>query len=232
MPIIGLLLMFFVVFLGFSSRNLSHVSAFDPHALAIVVLGCVAAVLIGSSRFSAIRTLVVLRELVPYLRSEERETAAMETERTEFARLWEAGKRSLAMEISSKSPYRTTQIMAELLIRGANDKAVSNSFTELRHVENTRWLPAIQNWELLSKLGPSFGMVGTITGMIQLFQNMTSENMNIGAAMSLALLATLYGVAFGAGIAGPISNHLDTILEERLSYFERCQETINHLASV
>ena len=81
------------------------------------------------------------------------------------------------------------------------------------------------------KLGPAFGMVGTITGMIQLFRNMNAENLNIGAAMSLALLATLYGVAFGAGVAGPIGHYLNGLLDERLGFIERCEKSVNETVS-
>ena len=87
---------------------------------------------------------------------------------------------------------------------------------------------AIGNWELLAKLAPSFGMVGTITGMIQLFRSL-GEDTNMGAAISLALLATLYGVAFGAGVAGPIGHYLRTLLDERLGALERCEQSVAEL---
>ncbi|MCA9547247.1 MAG: MotA/TolQ/ExbB proton channel family protein, partial [Myxococcales bacterium] len=89
--------------------------------------------------------------------------------------------------------------------------------------------PPIANWELLARLGPSFGMVGTVTGMIQLFQNMGDENLNLGAAISLALVATLYGIAFGAGVAGPIGHFLRTQLDERLGVLDRCRQTVTEL---
>jgi flagellar motor component MotA len=87
------------------------------------------------------------------------------------------------------------------------------------------------HWELLSKLGPSFGMIGTITGMIQLFRGMGADNANMGAAMSLALTATLYGVAFGAGLAGPIGHYLGGLLDERLGVLDRCEATVKDLVS-
>ena len=53
--------------------------------------------------------------------------------------------------------------------------------------------------------------------------------MNLGAAMSLALLATLYGVAFGAGVAGPIGHYLRGLLDERLGVLERCEQSVAEL---
>ena len=121
--------------------------------------------------------------------------------------------------------------MLELLLNRANEASSSKTFTELRHEEISRWQPAVHNWEMLAKLGPAFGMVGTITGMIQLFRNMSSENLNIGASMSLALLATLYGVAFGAGVAGPIGHYLNGLLDDRLGLLERCEKSVNEILS-
>ena len=73
--------------------------------------------------------------------------------------------------------------------------------------------------------------VGTITGMIQLFQNMGSNTANMGAAISLALVATLYGVAFGAGVAGPIGHFLRGLLDERLGALERCEQSVGELVA-
>ncbi len=72
-------------------------------------------------------------------------------------------------------------------------------------------------------------MVGTITGMIQVFRSMGDESMNLGSAVSLALLATLYGVAFGAGVAGPIGHYLRGLLDERLGVLERCEQSVGGL---
>jgi flagellar motor component MotA len=230
--IIGLLLLGFVVWLGFTGRGNSQViSPFDLHALTMVMVGCAAAVLVSSSHSTALRTVICLRELVPGLRFFARTTKEMEAERAELSELWRQGKRSQALALAEKSQFHGTKQLIELLLDRAPEVVVAKSFLELRHEEVTRWQPAIGNWEMLSKLGPAFGMVGTITGMIQMFRNMTADNLNIGAAMSLALLATLYGVAFGAGVAGPIGQFLNNLLDERLGYLERCEKSANELVA-
>ena len=50
-----------------------------------------------------------------------------------------------------------------------------------------------------------------------------------GSAISLALLAALYGVAFGAGVAGPIGHFLRDLLDERLGALERCEKSVAEL---
>jgi flagellar motor component MotA len=47
----------------------------------------------------------------------------------------------------------------------------------------------------------------------------------------LALLATLYGVAFGAGVAGPIGHFLRGLLDEKLGALERCEQSVGELVA-
>lgn len=232
MQIIGLALLGFIVWFGFSDRSGNQViSAFDIHALVMVVVGSGAAVLVSSSRSTAWRTILALRELVPGLRDFGKKTSSMEADREAVCAAWREGKRAHALGIAEKSPYPAVKQIAELLLTRSPAVASAKVFLELRHEEISFWQPPINNWEMLSKLGPSFGMVGTITGMIQLFRNMSSDNLNIGAAMSLALLATLYGVAFGAGVAAPIGHYLNGLLDERLGFLERCETSVNELVA-
>lgn len=230
MQIFGFFLLGFIVWFGFGDRgNQQVISPFDLHALVMVVLGSTAAVLISSDSVTALRTVSCLRELIPGLRLFRRTTTAMEAERAQVYALWREGKRSGALAVAEQSTFPAVKEMVDLILNRSPDVASAKVFLELRHEEIARWQPAINNWEMLSKLGPAFGMVGTITGMIQLFRNMTADNLNIGAAMSLALLATLYGVTFGAGMAGPVGHFLNGLLDERLGFLERCEKSVNEL---
>jgi chemotaxis protein MotA len=231
LQILGLALLAFVVWYGFAPRHDTTISALDAHAATMVLGGSFAAVLVSSSAMTTLRTLTCLLEIVPGLGRLGKGTDALEAERTQLASLWLEGKRAQAVELAERSAFPSISRMLELVLQRAPDEATRNAFTELRHAEMSRWQPAISNWELLAKLAPSFGMVGTITGMIQLFKGMGEEDTNIGAALSLALLATLYGVAFGAGVAGPIGHYLRTLLDERLGALERCEQTVSDLVA-
>jgi chemotaxis protein MotA len=220
----------FIVWFGFSNRGADQViSAFDLHAAVMVVVGSIAAVLISSDTTTAMRTIACLRELIPGLRVFSRVTGEMEKEREQVYTLWRDGRRSAALAVAEQSRFAAVKQMVDLIINRAPGEASGRVFLELRHEEISRFQPAINNWEMLSKLGPAFGMVGTITGMVQMFRNMSADNLNIGASMSLALLATLYGVTFGAGIAGPVGHFLNGLLDDRLGALERCEKTVNEL---
>lgn len=230
MQLVGLALILFVVYYGFEERTDTAISALDSHAAVMVLGGSAAAVMISSSATTTLRTLMALREILPFAGTLERDTNALEAERKELAALWLDGKRAQAVQLAERSSFPAISRMLALVLDRAPPEATRSAFTELTHAELSRWQPAISNWELLAKLGPSFGMVGTITGMIQLFSKM-SEDTNMGAAISLALLATLYGVAFGAGVAGPIGHFLRNLLDERLGALERCEQTVGELVA-
>ncbi|MBN2801257.1 MAG: MotA/TolQ/ExbB proton channel family protein [Deltaproteobacteria bacterium] len=225
MQLIGLALLVFVIWFGFGDRADTTISAFDMHALVMVLGGSSAAIMVSSSARNTWRTVAALREVIPSVGTLSRDTEALEEERAQIVTLWSEGRRAQAVELSERSAFPAVRRMLQLVMGRAPEEATKAAFTELSHAELSRWQPAIGSWELLSKLAPSFGMVGTITGMIQLFRTL-GEDTNMGAAISLALLATLYGVAFGAGVAGPIGHFLRNLLDERLGALERCEQSV------
>jgi len=229
--LIGLVLLAFVVWFGFAERDASTISAFDMHAAVMVLGGSLSAIMVSSTARTTLRTLTCLREIVPGIGTLQRATDALESERVLLAEHWREGRRSQAVALAEQSDFPAIQRMLPLVLSRAPEESVKAAFTELEHLTLGRWQPAVGNWELLAKLAPSFGMVGTITGMIQLFQSMGEDGSNLGASISLALLATLYGVAFGAGVAGPVGHYLRNLLDERLGALERCEQSVYELVS-
>ena len=59
--------------------------------------------------------------------------------------------------------------MIDQLLSKSNKAYSENRFTSLSHDCLDDMEPVVLNWELLGKLGPSFGIVGTITAMINIF---------------------------------------------------------------
>ncbi len=64
-------------------------------------------------------------------------------------------------------------------------------------------------FKTLAKFPPAFGLMGTTMGMIALLQAIGKGNSdNIGTSMSLALLATLYGLVFANIVFLPMGEYL------------------------
>lgn len=231
MQILGVMLLVAVVSYGLGEREATTVTAFDLHAFVMVLGGSLAAMLVSSSTRTTARTLGCVRELLPGLGVLGRGTEALEREREELVSLWRDGKRAQAVALAEASEHPAVARMLGLVLERAPEEATRAAFTDLNHRTMERWQPAISNWEVLAKLAPSFGMVGTITGMIQLFQNMGDDTSKLGAAISLALVSTLYGVALGAGFAGPAGHFLRNLLDERLGALERCERSVYELVA-
>lgn len=232
MQIVGFLLLAALVLFGFRDRPVGQTITFlDVHALVMVLGGSFACVLISSRSRTVLQTIIGIRELIPGLKRFSRTTDRIEDERVRIVELWREGKRSAAAEIAAQSGSPAVAKMLDLVLSRARPAVSASAFTELRHQDIAYLQPMVHNWELLARLGPALGMIGTITGMVRLFQNMSVADLNIGAAMSLALLSTLYGLAFGAGLAGPIGHYLNTLLDERLGALERCEQSVNELVS-
>jgi chemotaxis protein MotA len=70
-------------------------------------------------------------------------------------------------------------------------------------------------FRFIALAAPSFGMVGTLIGMVQLFASIKDPS-NIGGAMALSLLSTLYGAVIAYLLAIPIAGKLELRSKEEL----------------
>ena len=70
-------------------------------------------------------------------------------------------------------------------------------------------------FRFIALAAPSFGMVGTLIGMVQLFASIKDPS-NIGGAMALSLLSTLYGAVIAYLLAIPIAGKLELRSREEL----------------
>lgn len=78
--------------------------------------------------------------------------------------------------------------------------------TELSCVES-RHRNLISFWDTLAALGPAWGMIGTLVGLVNMLNNMGDAS-SIGPAMAVALITTLYGSLLANWLATPVSNKL------------------------
>lgn len=80
--------------------------------------------------------------------------------------------------------------------------------TELVSVEG-RHKDTIGFWDTLAAMGPAWGMIGTLIGLILMLQSLTDAS-TIGPNMSTALITTLYGSMLANWIATPVATKLKT----------------------
>lgn len=78
--------------------------------------------------------------------------------------------------------------------------------TELLSLED-RHKEKIGFWENVAAMGPAWGMIGTLIGLVNMLQNM-SDPSAIGPSMATALITTLYGSLLANWIATPVATKL------------------------
>ncbi len=70
-------------------------------------------------------------------------------------------------------------------------------------------------FRFIATAAPSFGMVGTLIGMVQLFATLKDPT-GVGGAMALSLLSTLYGAVIAYLFAIPVAGKLELRSREEL----------------
>ncbi|MBQ6807160.1 MAG: motility protein A [Lachnospiraceae bacterium] len=78
--------------------------------------------------------------------------------------------------------------------------------TELVSMED-RHKTKIGFWEDLGAMGPAWGMIGTLIGLINMLQDMNDPS-SIGPSMAVALITTLYGSLLANWICAPVATKL------------------------
>ncbi len=98
------------------------------------------------------------------------------------------------------------------------------SFTEIRHEEGAKVI------DFLGSMGPSFGMIGTLVGLVLMLGNM-SDVSSIGPNMAVALITTFYGSVLANVFCLPMVEKLKTFSRKEILIKELMLEGIMSLQS-
>lgn len=105
-------------------------------------------------------------------------------------------KKSMQMVVDSVDPEKVKSQMEDWL----------DNIDERHYQERTLY-------DKGAALGPAFGMIGTLIGLVNMLQNLTDMD-SIGPNMAVALITTFYGSILANIIFAPISNKLRVRHEE------------------
>lgn len=94
-----------------------------------------------------------------------------------------------------------------LVVDGTDPELVRGILeTDLMCLEE-RHKKVISFWEYWGEMGPAWGMIGTLIGLVNMLKNLEDAS-TIGPNMAVALLTTLYGSMIANWIATPVANKL------------------------
>lgn len=227
-PILGAILLVFVALTALNGElSSSELGFFSWHAFVVVIGGMFGALMLAIDRKSLTRMLFSLRTIIsPKGNSNRDNINQLYSGLDDLKGHWKAGEKSHILGLSEKHNHIEIRKAGDLLLSRASKDTVTEEFMQLKTQYQREWGPVMEGWEMVGKLAPSFGMVGTVTGMVQLFQNMSSDITGLGGAMAMALLATLYGITLGAALGGPMSSRILNQINERLDFIELLEVSV------
>ena len=176
----------------------------DPSSLVLVIGGTCCAALVGFPSEHLAGVVAVLRNA---FFSKAREPAEAVREMVRYA---EVARREgvFALEecaAAAKDPFVVQGL--HMVVDGDDPDLIETALTghieamEARHAEGKAL------FESIGRLAPAFGMIGTLVGLVIMLKNMQDPS-NIGPALALALLTTLYGAVLANLIALPLAEKL------------------------
>jgi chemotaxis protein MotA len=182
-------------------------------ALLIAVGGTFAATTLSSSRMTAIHAASALNRMFIAGASN---SAAIAAEMIRLAR------RAKVEGLSSIDP-EGVPVKDPFLIKGLrllSDGVEPERLEELMRLESSilseKRAAAERMFRLMGTYSPMFGLVGTLIGLITMLKGLTDPRA-IGHGMSVALMATFYGVLLAGLIFLPLAGKVRTMdLDERL----------------
>lgn len=204
--IIGLPLVLVSIYIGMVMSNQRFEDYIDLASLVIVLGGSFGCAAVGSG-FGMIFKLPVLylQAILPFPTKQELVVVDMKR-MAEKAR--SGGLPALTSEIPT-APNEFVRRGIKLLVAGTDSEIVRTimeaelSSSETRHASNTAFLDALAGY------CPTFGMLGTVLGIVQAMGNL-DDMAALGTALAIALLTTLYGVFFSNVFFLPVSAKLKT----------------------
>jgi chemotaxis protein MotA len=206
--LLGLIFCLAVVIFGilYGQDGLSVLLNFyDPPSILITLGGAFFCVLIMSSSLKGflnnLKSFSLIMKVIP---SNEENTIRNIIELSNVARK----EGLLALEEAANGIDDEFLKKGVLLIVDGTDPELVRSIleTELSCIED-RHSGTIGFWDSLAAMGPAWGMIGTLIGLINMLQKMDDPSA-IGPAMAVALITTFYGAFLANWICIPISTKL------------------------
>lgn len=212
---LGVLLGALVVAFGVKDGVKNSLVFLDMHAAVIVLGGTLATALIIFPLKQFVNLIKVYFRTV--LGLGHKETLNVINEIIMAAQAVDQGQ-----EISTITPRVKNHFLKESLVLLEDSAFSEDELYEVLlkrvEVQNEKYHQEGHRYKVLGKFPPAFGLVGTTVGMIGLLQGIGSPEgfQQIGPSMSIALVATFYGLILTNIIIVPVGENLVQASEEDL----------------
>ena len=207
MSIIGLSLVAAAIVFSTMLDGNSLTPLFGPSSLLLVVLGTFGAVLAGLRLVDA-KQLPKAAKVA--FTAEGADPDVVVTQLMEFA---DVARRDGILSLEERLPAVEDDFQRsglQMVVDGEEGDTVREILElEIGSMED-RHLHVIGAFRRFVDMAPTFGMIGTIIGLVNILGNLDSPDA-LGSGMALALLTTLYGVFIANVVFAPIANKLERL---------------------
>lgn len=108
----------------------------------------------------------------------------------------------------------------ELIQLGFSKERIEEILTERLFQSTRRWKRVAASFRNLAKYPPAFGLTGTVFGLVNIMKGLAAnaEPGKLGTEMSIALVATMYGLLLANFVVNPIGELMGKKSEEEEEY--------------
>lgn len=212
--IVGMVVGVVCMVFGIQQTGASLGGFIDPGSILIVIGGTVAAMLISHPLSKFLDSIKTIKHVFS---NNEIDPTTVIAKINELA--YAARKEGLlALEEIAQGMEDTFLQKGIMLIVDGTDAELLRSIleTEIAFIEN-RHKDHQKFWEGIAEMGPAWGMIGTLIGLIGMLGDLDDPT-TIGPKMGVALITTLYGSLIANYLAGPIANKLKVKSAEEILY--------------
>ncbi|HJZ88488.1 MAG TPA: MotA/TolQ/ExbB proton channel family protein [Polyangia bacterium] len=121
-----------------------------------------------------------------------------------FGRAVRGGRAAEAGEILARADEPLLRDAGPLVLARTPGSEVAETVQTLAYAQIAHVRAAEDVLKTLSKAAPSFGMVGTIMGLVDVLTNLKDFD-KLGPGMALAIMTTLYGLVLAQGVYVPLA---------------------------
>lgn len=155
-------------------------------------------------------------------------TPDMQAMINELGRLSEIARRSGMLALDDEIEHiddRVVRLGVQMIVDGIDEDVLRDTMSIEIAATDERHRTAISFFKLLSQYAPTFGMVGTLIGLVNMLANL-SDPSALGSGLAMALLTTFYGVLLANLVFNPIATRLSRLNEVELGALDVAMDGI------
>jgi chemotaxis protein MotA len=203
----------------------------DPHGALIVGLGTVACVGVAFKITRALSMVKIFFQGLFKTRVPENKTIIVKL--MEFAEAYRSNSPELEKMIEACDDHFMKECLQAMMDKVLDDKKLFRVLNERVNTMYERYADEAKMFISCGKFPPAMGLMGAVLGMIALLGSLgkPAAEKTIGPAMSVALVATLYGIALANLFIIPIGENLTELAKKLRLKNSIIVEGIKHISA-